>query len=54
MKIDNDKYYTPIELSNELILKTYEVLVSENITEINYLNQMVGLKRVVKTGIKKF
>lgn len=48
MKIDNDKYYTPIELSNELILKTYEVLVSENITEINYLKQMVGLKRVVK------
>lgn len=54
MKIDNDKYYTPIELSNELILKTYEVLVSENITEINYLKQMVCLKRVVKTGIKKF
>ena len=54
MKIDNDKYYTPIELSNELILKTYEVLVSENITEINYLKQMVVLKRVVKTGIKKF
>ena len=54
MKIDNDKYYTPIELSNELILKTYEVLVSENITEINYLKKMVGLKRVVKPGINKF
>ena len=34
MKIENDKYYTPIVLANELILKTYEVLISENITEI--------------------
>ena len=34
MKIENDKYYTPMVLANKLILKTYEVLISENITEI--------------------
>ena len=33
-KIDNDKYYTPIDLAIYCINKTYEIIGKENITEI--------------------
>ena len=33
-KIDNDKYYTPIDLAKECINKTFEIIGRENITEI--------------------
>lgn len=33
MKIEDDKYYTPVELADELILRTWEVIGSENISE---------------------
>ena len=34
MKIDNDKYYTPIDLAKYCIDKTFEIIGIENITEI--------------------
>ena len=34
MKIDNDKYYTPIDLAKYCIDKTYEIIGKENITDI--------------------
>lgn len=34
MKIKNDKYYTPKELSKRLIKKTFDIIGEENITEI--------------------
>lgn len=34
MKIDNDKYYTPIDLANYCIDKVYEVVGEENISEV--------------------
>ena len=34
MKIDNDKYYTPVELAKRLIDKTFEIIGKDNITEI--------------------
>ena len=34
MKLENDKYYTPKELSKRLILKTFNLIGKENITEI--------------------
>lgn len=34
MKIENDKYYTPKELSKRLINKTFEIIGEENISEI--------------------
>lgn len=34
MKILNDKYYTPVELSKQLIDKTFQVLSNESITDI--------------------
>ena len=34
MKIDNDKYYTPIDLAKYCINKTYEIIGKENITDI--------------------
>ena len=33
-KIDNDKYYTPIELAKYCIDKTYEIIGRENILEV--------------------
>jgi hypothetical protein len=33
-KLDNDKYYTPIDLAKECINKTFEIIGRENITEI--------------------
>ena len=33
-KLDNDKYYTPIDLAKECIDKTFEIIGKENITEI--------------------
>ena len=33
-KIDNDKYYTPVDLAKYCIDKTYEIIGKENITEI--------------------
>lgn len=33
-KIDNDKYYTPIDLSTYCINKTFEIIGKENITDI--------------------
>lgn len=34
MKIENDKYYTPIELAKRLIKKTFEIIGVDNITEV--------------------
>ena len=34
MKIDNDKYYTPIDLAKYCIDKTFEIIGKENITDI--------------------
>ena len=34
MKINNDKYYTPIDLANYCIDKVYEVVGEENISEV--------------------
>lgn len=34
MKIDNDKYYTPIDLAKYCINRTFEIIGRENITEI--------------------
>ena len=34
MKINLDKYYTPVELAERLIAKTFEVVGKENITDI--------------------
>jgi hypothetical protein len=33
-KLDNDKYYTPVDLAKECIDKTFEIIGKENITEI--------------------
>lgn len=33
-KIENDKYYTPTKLANELINKTFEIIGKENISDI--------------------
>lgn len=33
-KIENDKYYTPIELANYCIDKTIEIIGEENIIDI--------------------
>ena len=33
-KLDNDKYYTPIDLAKKCIDKTFEIIGKENITEI--------------------
>ena len=34
MKIDNDKYYTPIDLAKYCINKTYEIIGCNNITDV--------------------
>ena len=34
MKIDNDKYYTPVDLAKYCIDKTFEIIGKENITDI--------------------
>lgn len=34
MKLENDKYYTPVDLAKRLIDKTFEVIGKENITDI--------------------
>lgn len=34
MKINNDKYYTPIDLANYCIDKVYEIIGEENISEV--------------------
>jgi hypothetical protein len=34
MKIANDKYYTPVDLSKRLIEKTFDIIGRDNITEI--------------------
>ena len=33
-KIENDKYYTPVELSKYCIDKTFEIIGEDNITDI--------------------
>ena len=33
-KIENDKYYTPVELSKYCIEKTFELIGEENISDI--------------------
>ena len=33
-KLENDKYYTPIDLAKYCIDKTFEIIGKENITEI--------------------
>lgn len=33
-KIENDKYYTPVDLAKYCIDKTFEIIGEENITDI--------------------
>jgi hypothetical protein len=44
MKIENDKYYTPKELSKYCINKTFELIGKENITDI--IDRLVSQKKL--------